>query len=327
MQMRTAVPPWKAHKFESIVQLMCHIAGDATAIPMFPSASEIGNELHDFLKVCFKRNPKKRPSGNQLAAHPFLALNTSVIIQEDNDPMMNTLAMIDRSTSFMTPKGSNSGSGFETNGSSTGLTRIDSQSSIMSDLSLSFSLIGGDDYGDGGGGGTGDSGNPFASDSRHLNTEGHVIHETENVDKSSNGGSGSGSNRTKNENGDDEKGGAEIRSGSMTTGSIKKEKKKKKKDRPLRPGKKRMAESIKKEKEQKKLIKDGPDDGSETMTNTWKEREEKPIASSYHKNQMKLLNKRNKAKEDADKVYQEEMELSRSQRVEENGYDPFANSR
>ena len=63
------------------------------------------------------------------------------------------------------------------------------------------------------------------------------------------------------------------------------------------------------------------------MTITWKEREEKPIASSYHKNQMKLLNKRNKAKEDADKVYQEEMELSRSQRVEENGYDPFANSR
>ena len=40
MQMRTAVPPWKAHKFDSIIQLMCHIAGDPTAIPMLPSENE-----------------------------------------------------------------------------------------------------------------------------------------------------------------------------------------------------------------------------------------------------------------------------------------------
>ena len=56
MQMKTAVPPWKAHKFDSIIQLMCHIAGDPTAIPMLPSENEIGFEVHSFLLDCFQRD-------------------------------------------------------------------------------------------------------------------------------------------------------------------------------------------------------------------------------------------------------------------------------
>jgi serine/threonine protein kinase len=342
MQMRTSVPPWKAHKFDSIVQLMCHIAGNATAIPMFPSAQEVGPDLHNFLKQCFQRDPKKRPSGTELSGHVFLALNTSVIVQEDNDPMMNTLALIDRSTTFMSPKnsdGKNGNGNFQSNTLNTSHT-IDENSSVMSDLSLSFTLVGSavgsdedddddnDDHSGGGGGGGGDSkeggnsssdneetaegsGNPFASDSRHLDTEGHVIAETENVDDGKN----------------------EIRRSTNTTHSTttnnKSKKSKNKRNKPMRPGKKRMAESIRQHQQEEQEEQNVPDEGSTTMTNSWKEREERPINTRIHQDNVKALKRRNKAKEEADRRYAEELEFSRTMGAADvaSENDTFANSR
>ena len=342
MQMKTGTPPWKAHKFDSIIQLMCHIASDATALPMLPSIEEVGQELHSFLTHCFQRDPNLRPSCHELAGHVFLAFNSSCIIQEENDPMMNTLARIDNSASFMSPKNGGGGGGGGGGGSPFGSNNkvnneIDANSSVMSDLSLSFSLVGGETVNVSGGDEDeeanqrnqsveGGSSNPFSRDSKHFETEGHVIAST-NFDQDS-------SSKKKvplaeklddwiddwNDVGSEAQ--SEIRNGSMTTGSIvekemKKKKKKKKKNKPLRPGKKRMAESIQKiEQQQSKgqsMVQVDEDEGSETMmTNSWTEREERPINSIAHQQNVKALMKREKAKEEADRLYEEELEFSRT---------------
>ena len=246
MQMRTAVPPWKAHKFDSIIQLMCHIAGDPTAIPMLPSENEIGFEVHSFLVDCFQRDHTKRPTATQLSSHCFLALNESAMIEENEDPMMNTLAMIQsswdvglsqNSTERTTTKGGggSGGSGGSSGGNGSNSNGDDGKEdwSVMSDLSLSFA-VNNETFQSNEGAkqeekeinkveeSTEGSQNPFASNSQHLETEGSDMHGKHLLASQSNG-NGNGRENDDDDNGTNGskggKGGSEIRGGSPTTGN------------------------------------------------------------------------------------------------------------
>ena len=78
-----------------------------------------------------------------------------------------------------------------------------------------------------------------------------------------------------------------------------------------------MAESVQNEEQQQSkgqsMVQVDEDEGSETMmTNSWTEREERPINSIAHQQNVKALMKREKAKEEADRLYAEELEFSRT---------------
>ena len=180
------VPPWKVHKFDSIIQLMCHIASDPNAIPILPPTEEIGNDLHSFLMVCFQRVVIKRPTATELSTHVFLAISTIAMIEENEDPMMNTLAMVQSSWDVMQSSGGGggggSGGGSSGGGSSGGGSGdrgvVDEDWSVVSDMSLSFAVTGSpkaeereqEEEIKGM-----NSQNPFASNSKHLETEGHLL--------------------------------------------------------------------------------------------------------------------------------------------------------
>ena len=73
MQMRTGAPPWKSNKFESLIQLMCHIAQTPDAVPDVPSDPAVmSTNLRSFILICFQRDPKVRPTALELSDHVFL---------------------------------------------------------------------------------------------------------------------------------------------------------------------------------------------------------------------------------------------------------------
>eukprot|EP00743_Colponemidia_sp_Colp-15_P006898 GILK01007445.1.p1 GENE.GILK01007445.1~~GILK01007445.1.p1 ORF type:complete len:799 (-),score=114.96 GILK01007445.1:135-2531(-) len=67
LEMATGKPPWS--HFTSQVSALFHIAASKTPppIPDFLSA-----DAHDFLLLCFKRNPKERANVTRLLRHPFI---------------------------------------------------------------------------------------------------------------------------------------------------------------------------------------------------------------------------------------------------------------
>ena len=297
MQMRTAVPPWKAEKFAGIIQLMCHIGGDPTAIPTLPSKEEVGVQLHDFLCQCFQRDPVQRPTATALSAHVFLASNANCFEAEDDDPMMNTLAMIESKWEKAGGGGGGGGGG----GTSSPHNNTEKSWSVVSDLDLSFAVT--QDH-------TNDkaqgnhSSNPFASDSQHIDTEGHVLASQ----------TFSARDPTDRKDvaeqvlvADNNKGGGEIRSGTLTTaapGGWKQHYQKMTDDVVTETVRKEIEKQMKKNNKNK--------NGGGEMANSWKQREERPIQSKMHDRDVEQLNKLNRAKAEADREYKKELEMART---------------
>ena len=69
IQMLTGDPPWKDRKLHSIVQLHV-LLSSWVGIP--PLTREIPEDLRDFLELCFEKNPKNRPTAEDLLGHSFL---------------------------------------------------------------------------------------------------------------------------------------------------------------------------------------------------------------------------------------------------------------
>ncbi len=67
LEMATGEVPWG--KLENYVQALFKI-GRSDDIPNIPK--NLSNELRDFILSCFSRDPKERPSAEQLKAHPFI---------------------------------------------------------------------------------------------------------------------------------------------------------------------------------------------------------------------------------------------------------------
>ena len=101
LQLISGDPPWKSMKFDSVVQLMCHVAGDETAKPELPPKGSVSEKMYSFLEACFTRDVTKRPNSKQLSKHKFLTSNGKEGGEMAEDPMNNTLASIDRSLSQM----------------------------------------------------------------------------------------------------------------------------------------------------------------------------------------------------------------------------------
>jgi len=364
MQMRTAVPPWKANKFDSIIQLMCHIAGDPNAIPMLPSIDEIGENLDNFLRHCFQRDHTKRPTATALSSHIFLALNTDNMIDVAGDPMMNTLAMIQTSWEAGIVGDTNDGGGGSGSGNDSSQQNMnDSQQnwSVVSDLDLSFAVTNDDEDrqqekeeennnnnsdnnnndndNDDDNDDDGDdvekegSANPFASNGIYCDTEGHILAaQSEDIVKGQSKGYGeiravsltTGNTSTSEWKEHYSKMTNEIVKSEMKNEMIKggKKKKKKKKNKVLRPGKKRLAATLR-QHEQEELMDALPKingrknayeavDGEDKMVNTWKEREERLIQSKAHLSNIEQLKKLQQAKEEAERKYKEELDMSRT---------------
>ncbi len=67
LEMATGKPPWG--KLDNFYQAMIKI-GKSNDIPDIPN--DISQNLRDFLLVCFRRNPKERPSIKKLKEHIFV---------------------------------------------------------------------------------------------------------------------------------------------------------------------------------------------------------------------------------------------------------------
>lgn len=67
LEMATGCTPWG--KLDNFFQAMNRI-GRSNDVPEIPS--QLSNNLRDLLMLCFKRNPKERPSIAALRGHPFL---------------------------------------------------------------------------------------------------------------------------------------------------------------------------------------------------------------------------------------------------------------
>lgn len=68
IEMATGQPPWQA-QFNEVTAAMFHIASTESP-PDFPP--NLSPEAHDFLSLCFRRNPKERPHAKTLMKHAFL---------------------------------------------------------------------------------------------------------------------------------------------------------------------------------------------------------------------------------------------------------------
>ncbi|KAK1947579.1 Mitogen-activated protein kinase kinase kinase NPK1 [Phytophthora citrophthora] len=71
IEMATGKPPWE--NLSNPLTAMFHIASAAT-IPEFPA--HLSSAAHDFLFVCFDKNPDTRASATELLQHPFLREET-----------------------------------------------------------------------------------------------------------------------------------------------------------------------------------------------------------------------------------------------------------
>ncbi|KAF2078532.1 hypothetical protein CYY_000157 [Polysphondylium violaceum] len=79
VEMATALPPW-SHITE-LAAVIYHIA-NTNSTPKVPD--HLSSEAHDFLSLCFKRDPKERPDATQLLKHPFVA---NVTLHEENESL------------------------------------------------------------------------------------------------------------------------------------------------------------------------------------------------------------------------------------------------
>lgn len=68
VEMATGKPPWS--NFDNPVTAMYHIACTDEIPPMPPTLS---STAHDFLRLCFRRDPALRPDVTKLLLHPFVA--------------------------------------------------------------------------------------------------------------------------------------------------------------------------------------------------------------------------------------------------------------
>lgn len=81
LQMATGKPPWKSLKFTNMTALLYHICNTKEP-PPFPD--HVSDELRSLLRFCFQRDPKQRPSANELLKHPFVgATNGEVELSEE----------------------------------------------------------------------------------------------------------------------------------------------------------------------------------------------------------------------------------------------------
>eukprot|EP00644_Phytophthora_capsici_P013377 jgi/Phyca11/8552/fgenesh1_pm.PHYCAscaffold_29_\ len=71
IEMATGRPPWE--NLSNPLTAMFHIASAAT-IPEFPA--HLSSTAHEFLAMCFDKNPDTRASATELLQHPFLSEET-----------------------------------------------------------------------------------------------------------------------------------------------------------------------------------------------------------------------------------------------------------
>ena len=288
MQMRTGSPPWKSKKFESLVQLMCHIAQNEDAVPEVPSdPSLISKSLHSFITVCFQRSANDRPSAVELSAHAFLKENEDLDLgKEENmdsgDTMADTIAMIEHSAAkkYTTDVGSVDESYV-----------VDGNSSIMSDLSLSMSVIPQEEdlnpNPDG-------NQNPFSSNGEYAsgNVTGTEIAakspKASDIRPPTNATRGEAAKAPPN-------GKSKSAQDNPEEGADSEEDESKK----YRVGSKKWRKQQEKKKRLQQANKEGVEDTQEGVqtingmeTNSWKQREERPIESRFHKKNLELTAKR-----------------------------------
>ncbi|KAG7382605.1 hypothetical protein PHYPSEUDO_004685 [Phytophthora pseudosyringae] len=81
IEMATGRPPWE--NLSNPLTAMFHIAS-ATTIPEIPT--HLSSTAHDFLSLCFAKNPDTRASATELLQHPFLHENTDDNTLTDQQP-------------------------------------------------------------------------------------------------------------------------------------------------------------------------------------------------------------------------------------------------
>eukprot|EP01133_Synstelium_polycarpum_P001107 gene1107-1263_t len=75
VEMATGQPPWA--NITEMAAVMYHIAS-SNALPNIPSF--LSPEAHDFLALCFRRDPRERPDAAALLKHPFLAADIADVV-------------------------------------------------------------------------------------------------------------------------------------------------------------------------------------------------------------------------------------------------------
>ena len=322
IQLVTGDPPWKKMNFDSVVQLMCYVAQDDEARPNLPDPKSVSTDLHAFIDICFQRDVTKRPTSKQLGNHPFVQLDESEIYtsqnrKDDDDQMNNTIAQIERSLSNEGGGGSiNRGDG---DGGDTFVQTMDSSV----DLDMSFSVVSDNTTmfsnttnNDNNGVETVNNNdddnnknnnvNPFARKGAFANQEGSVV--AANTPKRRN-------NRPM------------ITTVDKTTSETKSKKKKKKKKRKNRPGMSHYAEESSGDDEEEDNNNNNNNNDQQKQTNSkdndvnlWKQREERPINSSIHRQNVATLNADEAAKA------QEEMRKAELAKLQKEEIESFKNS-
>ena len=283
MQMRTGAPPWKSNKFESLIQLMCHIAQTPDAVPDVPSDPAVMSpNLRGFIMVCFQRDAKKRPTALELSTHIFLkevkeALVYSAVSQE-GDAMADTIAMIEQSAAV------GGDGGGRTDTQDTEPFCVDGNMSVMSDLSLSLSVMmpseetfaAEQEEAEGVAGGASNP-NPFASNGKYADTTGDEIAarspKASDIRAPMNATRGEAPKPVDDGEGE---GGENVRK--YRVGSKKWRKQQEK------------LEQKEQETSPRDSVQAAPPGGMEV--NSWKQREERKIDSKFHKKNLELTVKR-----------------------------------
>lgn len=82
VQMATGRRPWST--LENEWSVMYHVV---TGHPPLPDTSQLSSPGIDFLKKCFVRDPKKRPSAEELLKHPWITNHLERCIDESQLPL------------------------------------------------------------------------------------------------------------------------------------------------------------------------------------------------------------------------------------------------
>ena len=293
LQLISGDPPWKSMQFDSVVQLMCHVAQNENAGPELPPTDTMSDNLYSFLQVCFERDVEKRPSSLLLSKHSFLSDGLATNADEPTilDPMNNTMTQIDASltriSSSQGPAGQSEGlyDSVDLDGSFFGTVEQPPKQvsqgggggappQITTDASASVEVMGANPFARGGAFSPGTPGKVIAAQSPRTD---QIV-----------------------EDGD--------------ASSVKKKKKKQKK----KPGYMLMDETMCSDDEEEGVA--AGNATSETAPNQWAAREERPISSTYHKQNLETLHI-DEAKKAADEA--RNAEFARMREVE---MQKFSNS-